>query len=224
MESNINLCDFDTIEIETSTRTDKRKSEDMYRAMAMLDHMTRHKNEESWTSEQEYMLTVWSEKAAGYRWLHMQSHEYYKFMNNIFTYPIILLSSVLGMSGFALISYEKPTFAEIVIEYVMAACNFLVAFLSSLQKVHRCSENSEQHYSAAVEYAKFYREIKMELVLDKNNRSYSVDFCRDVKIQYDKLLTNSPDVPGHIISKFNRVFTDVQHKPDVANGLFNLNS
>lgn len=189
---------------------------DIYRAMDVLDTLSHAKNEESWTDEQEAILNLWAEKAAMYRWLHRQAYEYYALINNIITYPIILLSAILGMSGFAMITNEKPSETEIVIAYVTAGSNFVVALLSSIQKVKQYSENSEKHLTASVEYVKFYREIKLELVIDRGSRAYSIDFCRDIKNKFNKLTSNSPTIPYHLQKKGEHKGIDPPNNPQFS--------
>lgn len=197
---------FNTIQLidDASDKNDKRNSTEVYRAMAMLEEITNRKTVDSWTNAQEKMLLKWADHAMTYRSLHARANEYYKCVNDLLAYPIILVSSVLGMGGFVMISDEKPTHVEIIIAYIMAGCNIIVAFLSSVQKFKRFSELSEQHQAASVEYLKFHREIKMELILDRGNRTYSTDFCRDAKHQYDRLATNYPTIPRHIVKTYNK--------------------
>lgn len=187
---------------EPAASSDPRSSTEVYRAMALLEELTNRKTMDSWTNAQETMLLKWAHHSMLYRTLHIQASEYYRFMNDMFAYPIILVSSVLGMGGFVMISEDKPTSFELIIAYVMAGCNLIVAFLSSVQKLKRFSELAEQHHIASVEYLKFHREIKMELILERGKRSYATDFCRDAKHQYDRLATNYPAIPRHIVDKY----------------------
>lgn len=193
-------------------------STNIYKAMDVLDHLSQAKNEESWTVHQEEILNLWAEKALLYRWLHLKTAEYYSFINNLLTYPTILLSSVLGMSGFAMITREKPTMFEIIIAYIMAGCNFLVAVLSSIQKVKQYSEKSEQHTTASVAYIKFYREIKLELAIDRGSRAYSIDFCKTMKTKFNKLTKASPMIPANIQRRHGEykppAITDTYHTCD----------
>jgi ABC-type multidrug transport system fused ATPase/permease subunit len=191
-----------------------RASIEVYRAMALLEELASRKTMDSWTNAQENMLTKWAKHAMMYRQLHIQSSEYYRFLNDIFAYPIILVSSVLGMGGFVMISDDKPSQLEMIMAYIMAGCNIIVAFLSSIQKLKRFSELAEQHQLASVEYLKFHREIKMELILDRGNRSYATDFCRDAKHQYDRLATNYPGIPRHIVDKYYRMKDSSKPKPN----------
>jgi len=201
--------DHDNISVgQCSIEPDVESGGSVFKAMAQLEELTQHKNQDSWTENQEHLLNTWAEKAASYRWMHEHSIEYFRFLSDLLTYPIIFVSSILGMSGFAMISHEKPTMFEIQISYTIAGLNVLVAFLSSLQKLKRYSESAESHKISSCGYVKFYREITMELVLDRINRTYSVDFCRDAKIQYDKLASDSPGIPSHIVKLYYKKFPE----------------
>lgn len=203
----------------TSTTTnqpeDNESTNNIYRAMDVLDTLYHEKNEESWTNDQEAILNSWAETAALYRSLHLNAYEYYSFINNIITYPVILLSALLGMSGFATITNEKPTTTEITIAYISAVSNFIVALLTSIMKVKKYSEKSENHLTASINYIKFYREIKLELVLDRGSRAYSIDFCRNIKHKFNTLTTNSPTIPKHIQTKngLNGIFPQIIPTP-----------
>lgn len=187
---------------DTCDKNDKRNSDEIYRAMAVIEELTNRKTTASWTNAQERMLIKWADHAMMYRTLHSRANEYYRFLNDMLAYPIILVSSVLGMGGFIMVSDDKPTRFEMIMAYVMSGCNIIVAFLSSVQKLKRFSELSEQHQAASVEYLKFHREIKMELVLDRGSRNYSTDFCREAKYHYDRLATNYPAIPRHIVDNY----------------------
>ena len=196
-------------------------STEVYRAKALIHRERRASIAASWKNSHEKLLYIWSEKSAGYRWLHMRCHEYFIFMNNVFTYPIIVLSSAMGFGSFIL--SQLPQFNDkVYIIYILAACNLIVAIFTSLQKFHRYAENSEKHLSIAIQYAIFYRELNMELSLDKSERHDAKEFCKTMKSQYDRLLMNTISIPSHVIVKFNKTFPNILHRPDVANGLFDL--
>ena len=194
---------------------------DILKAQMMIEKHNQQIIIDSWTAKNENLLEMWSQKAAGYRWLHMQCASYYKRVNNFFSYPIIIFSSVVGVGGFAIIT-KNPDIYEIILQYIFCIINLIVAILSSCQKFNKCAENYESHASSAIQYAKFYRQIKMELSLSKEDRSESVSFCKSMKNEYDKILTISPEILVCAIDSFNLKFPHVTHKPDVANGLVEI--
>ena len=59
----------------------------------------------------------------------------------------------------------------------------------------------------------------MELSLETKYREDVLDFVSKVRLDYDRLLDEGPDIHGHTIEAFNEVFPDKENKPDVCNGL-----
>ena len=180
-------------------------SSELFNALNVIDRVKRSKNRASWTEPQEFMLDAWAISAADFKWMHIKAYRYYLFLNDLLTIPIIILSSTSALGGVAIVTNDAPSQLEIVLSYLLAIANFTVAILSSIQRYKKYAEIAEQHHLAAVEYSKFYREIKLELVLDPDERSFAIDFAKDMKNEYDRLLSKSPEIPGHIAKKFDKV-------------------
>ena len=208
--------------VEYSMTNTEQQDVEMYKAKATLEQYTRTKKTESWSTKTELLLKEWAEKAAGYRWLHLRSSELYVKYNNYLSYPIIIFSCIVGVGGLSSISGEKPTPFELITQYIFFTCNIIVSILSSIQRFNNFIEYSEKHSQAAIQYSKFYRLINMELSVDRSDREYGLDFCKNSKNEFDRLLSTSPEIPIQIIEKFNIDHRDVLNKPDVANGLTHL--
>lgn len=183
-------------------------AEDVYHAYDIIDREKSRKISLSWNKPQELLLDSWAENAASYKWMHIKSARYYNLMNDLITIPIIVLSSLSAMGAVFVISNnegETINRANNIIEYIFAGANLIVATLSAIQKYKRFGEISDRHRTAAVEYSKFYREIKLELVLDPKARNYAIDYSKNIKMAYDKLLSSSPEIPGHISKDLERI-------------------
>ena len=61
-------------------------------------------HEHFWCEKQEQLLVRWAEKAAGYRWLHNHSRLYYKKQHDYLSYPSIIIASITGVGGFAVLN------------------------------------------------------------------------------------------------------------------------
>jgi len=59
----------------------------------------------------------------------------------------------------------------------------------------------------------------MELSLETKYREDVLEFVNKVRLEYDRLLDEAPDIPSHTIEAFNDMFPDKENKPDVCNGL-----
>lgn len=179
-----------------------------------------------WCEKQEKLLIRWAEKGAGYRWLHNHSRLFFKKQNDWLAYPSIVIASITGVGGFAVlnpsgndgVSSETKT-RIIIIQYGFACLNVLAGILSSISKFSQSLSLSEGHSAMCIQWSKFYRNIDMELSLDVKHRANMVDFIMKCREDYDRLLDEAPDIPSISIQAFMIQFPDKENKPDVCNGL-----
>ena len=178
-----------------------------------------------WCPKQEKLLIGWAEKAAGYRWLHNYSRMFYKKQNDWLSYPCIIISSITGVGGFAVLSPNDQTISDskkqqiIAVQYFIAFLNGLAGILTSVSKFNNSTKMMETHSAMCVQWSKFYRNIEMELSLETEHRGEVNEFVSKCRQEYDRLLDDSPDIPSNSIDAFNMTFPDKENKPDVCNGL-----
>ena len=178
-----------------------------------------------WCPNQEKLLVGWAEKAAGYRWLHNYSRMFYKKQNDWLSYPCIIISSITGVGGFAVLSPNDQTMSDskkqqiIAVQYFFAFLNVLAGILTSVSKFNNSTKMMETHSAMCVQWSKFYRNIEMELSLETDHRGEVNEFVAKCRQEYDRLLDDSPDIPSNSIDAFNMTFPDKENKPDVCNGL-----
>jgi hypothetical protein len=178
-----------------------------------------------WCPKQEKLLIRWAEKAAGYRWLHNHARMFYKKQNDWLSYPCIIISSITGVGGFAVLSPNDQNMSTeqkqkiVIFQYFFAFLNVVAGILTSISKFNNSSRMMESHSVMCVQYSKFYRNIDMELSLETKYREDVLEFVNKVRLEYDRLLDDAPDIPSHTIEAFNETFPDKENKPDVCNGL-----
>jgi len=185
---------------------------DALKAQAVADETRRKKNAEAWTREQENILKIWAEKAAGNRWLHDRAARHYRRQNNRLSYPTIILSTLAGVGGFGGSGLWW-------VPYIIGVMNINIAIIGSFQKFLRCAEKSELHGNISRQYASFYRNITLELSLEPGDRTPPLEMCKNCRAEYDRLSNIAPDVPSKVIEQFKSAFPDLKTKPDVANGM-----
>ena len=165
-----------------------------------------------WCPKQEQLLIRWAEKAAGYRWLHNHARMFYKKQNDWLSYPCIVISSITGVGGFAVLSPNDQNMSTeqkqkiVIFQYFFAFLNVIAGILTSISKFNNSSRMMEAHSVMSVQYSKFYRNIDMELSLETKYREDVLDFVNKVRLEYDRLLDEAPDIPGHTIEAFNERF------------------
>ena len=157
--------------------------------------------DDTWNSQYDVLLRDWMKKGKLYRCLHTYSNEYYIFWHYILSIPILVLSTGIGMTTFAFVSPDKPTRFEYISQYIVSFLNVLVAILSGILQLSKCSEYAVRHQRAAIEYTKFYRSIQMELSLEYCHRSNPIDFCRYKRMVLDNLLDDSMQIPKIVDKK-----------------------
>lgn len=181
--------------------------QEVYHAYNVISQKEARRNSLSWNKPQELLLDSWAENAASYKWMHIKSARYYNFLNDLISIPIIILSSLSAMGAVFVVTNSEGEVksTNTIIECIFAAANIIVATLSSVQKYKRFGETSERHRISAVEYSKFYREIKLELVIDPSDRMYAIEYSKNMKTAYDKLLSSSPDIPEHVSKDLEKI-------------------
>jgi hypothetical protein len=178
-----------------------------------------------WCDREERLLRRWAEKAAGYRWLHNHARLHYKWLTDVLTYPCIIISSITGVGGFAVLNPSDDNISSdmrrniIIFQYTFAFLNVVAGILTSVSKFSNSSSMMESHSSMCIQYSKFYRNIDMELSLDVEHRTDAIEFVNKQRQEYDRLLDEAPDIPHATIHEFNKTFPDKENKPDVCNGL-----
>ena len=183
-------------------------------------------NQQNWSKKQEQLVKRWSERAAGYRWLHNHARLYFSSRNDWLAYPSIVISSITGVGGFAVLqpdgtedlASQTKTFV-IALQYVFAFLNVIGGILSSISKFSQFSNLAVEHSAMCVQWSKLYRSIDMELSLDIKDRADAVDFVKRVREEYDRMLSEAPDIPSNSIEAFQLAFPNRANRPDVCNGL-----
>ena len=173
--------------------------------------MTKYK----WTKHQEQLLITWAEKSSGYAWLHSKSINHYRYKNLYISLPAAVLSYLAGSAS--LVSYDKEN------QYKACFIGFsgiLAGILVNFQEIFKYKELSEQHRISSLRYLSFFRDISTELSLRPEDRHESLEYIKTKKIEFGKMLEQSPIFPQKIINEFEEKFKEVKiHKPDIANNL-----
>ena len=115
----------------------------------------------------------------------------------------------------------KPYTGYIIISSFSAGIHALMAGLfSNFQEIYSFKEESEKHRIAHLRFMAFFREISCIVTTAPKYRATSADFITMKRLEFDKILEQSPDIPQCIITAFNHTFRNLSiHKPDAVIGL-----
>ena len=178
-------------------------------------------NIEDWSPECEDLLADWSEISSCYGWLHNYSQRKYKRKYHSLQVPIIVLSTLTGVSSFATEGYIPDDFKQTFTACV-GSLNIFAGILGTLLSFLRYSEIYESHRIASLGWSKLSRTIEIELSLHDGKRKRCTDFLKVCRAEYDNLLESSPIIDMDIIDTFNKKFEGKYEnvsRPLICNGL-----
>ena len=183
-------------------------------------------HEQFWCEKQEKLLVRWAEKAAGYRWLHNHARLYYKQQHDYLSYPSIIIASITGVGGFAVLNPSGGDDIDsdmairiMVVQYFFAFLNVIGGILTSISKFGESANLEVAHSAMCKQYSKYYRNIDMEISLDVSHRVNIMILIKKCRQEYDRFLDEAPDIHSISIKAFNEAFPSKENKPDVCNGL-----
>ena len=171
------------------------------------------KNKLKWTDQVENIFISWADKAIVYKILHEKAYKKNKLKNYAFTIPCVVLSTVLASATFALsgdsntIPKEYSTYAQ----YGLGGVNIFIGILQTLQNFFKYAQMSEAHDSVSKQWYKLYRGINTELNIARNKRRDADEFMKFARLEFDRLIELSPDIPDNIVKSFKN---DYIKKPD----------
>ena len=182
-----------------------------------------------WSSEHETLLSDWADKAMCYKWLHMKSNEKYHFLHNIYTIPVIIMSTLTGTANFA--QEKLPENYAFYAPIVIGSINILAGIITTIQQFLHITELNESHRVSTISWDKFYRRVKNELSKNPVERVSVSEFLLTATEEYDRLVESSPTIDKGIVALFKTTFdgtftnTDVKamfhelSKPDILDSL-----
>jgi len=168
-----------------------------------------------WHKQHEVILKGWGESCACYRYLHNKAYQYYRRQSVKYTVPIIVMTTLSAAANFM-----QDAFPDKYTRYIPAgtgALNLVAAVMTTMSQFLRLNELTESHRVSSIHYGKLARSIRVELTLpvEERNRdgSYMIEISRS---EYDRLMDQSPAVPRHILSYFEKKYKNKEYTiPDM---------
>jgi hypothetical protein len=168
-----------------------------------------------WRKEEEQILKEWADKAVCYKWLHLKSYEYFRWVNALYTIPVIILSTLTGTANFAQ-DRVSPSFLN---TYVMlvGGFNIIAGIISTIHQYLKIAQYTESHRVAYISWEKFARKIRIELAKNPKERIGVNELIKTCGDEYDRLEEISPPINNYIINLFKTTFGEIHDliKPDI---------
>ena len=104
---------------------------------------------------------------------------------------------------------------------LLGVASLLVSMLNTVGTYFAWAKRAEAHRLSAIQYARLYRFLAIELNLPREERMTPTDLLKYTKDSYDRLQEVSPLVPPELVSEFKKKFGKVADisKPEELNGL-----
>ena len=152
-----------------------------------------------WKKTDENLLEEWADHSKSYRWMHEQSRLKFWKKNIQFQVPVIILSTLTGAANFAQerVSPEYQGYYAITVGFF----NIIAGIIATIQTFLKVSESLEGHRVASVAWGKYYHNVKTELQKEPEDREDVVDFMKYAKMEYEKLVEQSPPIPPEIVNR-----------------------
>lgn len=169
-----------------------------------------------WNKQQEDILKKWGESSSCMRYLHFRSYQKLRKRSFNMTLPIIIISTITGTANFAHETF--PVDWQSYVPLVIGGFNIIGGILTTIMQFLKVNELMEAHRVTSIQYGKLYRNIDLELSLPYGDRSHDgsgmIDIC---KTEYDRLIEQSPSVPGDVLRDFEKKFQYPNfQKPDIS--------
>lgn len=174
-----------------------------------------------WESHHELIFVDWADKAACYKWMHNKSQLKYSAKRNLFTIPVIIMSTLTGTANFAL--ERIPQKYQNTCSIAIGSVNILAGIISTVAQFLKLNELTESHRTSSIAWDKFHRSIRIELIKAPDERPDLNYFIKNTRDEYDRLMETCPQIDRDIINSFREKLTTGIDKHDVVRKLKNFN-
>jgi len=174
-----------------------------------------------WTTEQERLMSEWSDIAMCYRWLHDHSEKIYHKKTLWINIPVIVLSTLGGTANFGIQSIFSDDTTKKLASFAIGGVSLFAGLLTTINNYLRYPQLEESNRVASIAWGKFQRLIAVELSLHPDERMDSMDFLKVCRADLDRLIEQSPPIPPQAIQLFEIRFGSIKElkKPDICGAL-----
>ena len=174
-----------------------------------------------WEVHHETIFVDWADKAACYKWMHNKSYLKYSAKRNLFTIPVIIMSTLTGTANFAL--ERIPEQYQDTCSIAIGSVNILAGIITTVAQFLKLNELTESHRTASIAWDKFHRSIRIELIKSPEERPDINYFIKNARDEYDRLMETCPQLDIDIVNSFRKQLTTGIDKNDVVRKLRNFN-
>tara|TARA_B110000008_G_scaffold278988_1_gene324422 strand:+ start:1782 stop:2423 length:642 start_codon:yes stop_codon:yes gene_type:complete len=166
-----------------------------------------------WYNEIEDLLKCWGEKCGNLGIMHSYERKYWRTKNNRFSIASIVITTL--SSSLSLGSTSSPFYQYIM--YLVGFVGLLSSLLQSLKQFYNADEKASEHKLISKQYSNYYRTIKLQLSLNRNDRTQVSEFVKWSYKEYEKLVNEAPPLKETTIETFKKKFNSFNSNiPDIC--------
>lgn len=174
-----------------------------------------------WECHHETIFVDWADKASCYKWLHNKSYLKYSSKRNLFTIPVIIMSTLTGTANFAL--ERIPEEYRDTCSIAIGSVNILAGIITTIAQFLKLNELTESHRSSSIAWDKFHRSIRIELIKSPDERPDVNYFLKTSRDEFDRLMETCPQIDKDIVAAFKKQLTTGIDKNDAIRKIKNFN-
>jgi hypothetical protein len=173
----------------------------------------------TWNEKLEHYFSSTGEKANCLSIVHKKCEEKYSYLRSFIDLPVIVISSLTGF--FSVGSSTMFEGHEQSASIALGIASLLVSVLNTTGSYFSWSKRAEGHRISAIQYARLYRFLQIEMSLPRDERQTPSDLLKYTKEAYDRLQEISPLVPPGILREYADKFSKYKDisLPEEMNGL-----
>jgi hypothetical protein len=175
----------------------------------------------TWNNTLEHYFKEVGEKANCLSWCHKRAEEYFSAKTVIIDLPCIIIGSI---NGFISVGAKQIFPGDDMSSLYIGVVALFVSLLNTISSYFSWGRRAEAHKMSALNYAKLYRFLSVEMSLPREERMACPDLLKYTKAEYDRLSEISPLLPAGVIDTFKSRFSKLSNIsfPEETNGLHPL--
>lgn len=170
-------------------------------------------NLKEWNDDIEDLLKCWGEKCGGLATIHNKDRKYWRKKSNLLSISCIIITTL--SSSLSLSSTSSSYYTLIM--YLVGIVGMISSLLQSFKQFYNADEKASEHRIISKQYSNFYRSIKLQLTLKREDRVLIKDFVNWAFKEYERLQQESPIINENTIIEFREKFKQYNcAKPDIC--------
>lgn len=170
-------------------------------------------NVKDWNNQIEDLLKSWGEKSAGLSILHNNDRRFWREKSNRLSIACIIITTLSSSLSLSSTSSQYYT----LIMYLVGAIGMTSSLLQSFKQFYNADEKASEHKMTSKQYSNFYRAIKLQLALKREDRVAIKEFVNWAFKEYEKMQQEAPVINETTIKEFREKFKEYRcSKPDVC--------